>query len=112
MSAVLEADTRSVTRRDDGTPSDLLEVINRHLEGYVGLPTPEIVKAICMDPAAVFRASQVLRFFIIQSPLRPRDLGMLCMANDSAHAKHVCKAASADRARLIADGRWKPRWEG
>ena len=112
MTALIEVDTRSTTRRDDGTPSDLLEVINRHLQGYEGLPTLEIVKAICEDQAAVFRVSQVLRYFIIQSPLRPRDLGPLCMANDSAHAKHVCHKAGVDRARFIADGRWKPRWEG
>jgi hypothetical protein len=114
MSVVLEAGTQPVTRWDDGTPSDLLEVINRHLAGHIGLPTPEIVATICKDPDAVFRVSKVLRYFIIQSPLRPRDLGMLCMANDSAHATSACKAALAERKRLIAvsDGRWKPRWEG
>jgi len=112
MSAVLEAGTRPVTRSSDGIPSDLLEVIDRHLEGHEGLPTLEIVKEICKDPAAVFRVSQVLRYFIIQSPLRPRDLGVLCLSNDGTHAAHVCKAASADRDRLLADGRWKPRWVG
>jgi hypothetical protein len=114
MSAVMEATARPVTRGDDGTPSDLLKVINRHLEGHEGLPTLEIITAICKDPAVVFRVSQVLRYFIIQSPLRPRDLGTLYMANDLVHATHACRAANAERERLIAEGngRWKPRWEG
>lgn len=114
MSAVMEAGTQPVTRGEDGTPSDLLKVIDDYLEGHVGLPTREIVAAICADPAAVFRASQVLRYFIIQSPLRPRDFGTLCMTNDSTHASHVIRAATNDRDRLIAssNGRWKPRWEG
>ena len=90
---------------------ELQEVIERHLEGHVGLPTPEIVAAICNEYAANSHKEKVLRYFLLESPLRARDLGVLLCGIGRNHAKQVCQDVARMRERRLARGK-HPRWEG
>lgn len=111
MSAVLEvASPRLATATSAATPRKLQEVIDRHLEGHEGLPTPELVATICKDPEVSFQQAAVLKYFLLESPLRARDLGTLLCGIGQNRAKQLCTEVVQLRARRLARGK-KPRWE-
>jgi hypothetical protein len=111
MSAVMEVvDTRSTTAVSAATPRKLQEVIDRHLEGHEGLPTPELVATICKDPQVSFQQAAVLKYFLLESPLRARDLGTLLCGIGQNRAAQLCKEVAQLREKRLARGKL-PRWE-
>ena len=113
MSVVTEAGPRPVAVTVGGVmmSSDLHEAIERHLEGLDGPPTREIVAAICADPAATFHQEAVLRYFLLESPLRPRDLGTLLCNVARNRSALICRDTANTRERRLDEG-IRPRWEG
>lgn len=91
--------------------SELHEVVERHLEGLVGPPTPELVAVICADPAATSHKEKVLKYFLIESPLRPKDLGVLLCGIGQNRAIQLCQEVARIRQRRFEHGQ-PPRWEG
>lgn len=110
MSAVTEVVNRPSMRSDDGIPPDLLKVINRHLKGHEGLPTPEIVEAICKKFSSDSDKVEVLKFFLLESPLRARDLGALLRSIGQDRAKQLCQEVARIRVHRLALGK-SPLWE-
>lgn len=111
MSAVMESvGTRPTASTKAAMPPALKVVVERHLEGLVGLPTPEIVAAICKDPAASSHKEKVLKYFLIESPLRAEDLGTLLCGIGQNSAKLLCQKAATERNKRFVRGK-KPRWE-
>jgi hypothetical protein len=89
---------------------ELREAMERHLEGLKGLPTVEIVEAICEEPVAVSQQEAVLKYFLVESPLRAKDLGsLLCRAISPGRAVQLCHKAARMRERHFRHGRM-PRW--
>lgn len=111
MSAVMEkAGTRPTTVGKVAMLPELREVVERHLEGLVGLPTPEIVAAICKETEAMSHKDKVLKYFLLESPLRARDLGTLLCGIGQNRATQLCQEVAHIRERRLVLGK-KPRWE-
>ena len=90
---------RRVHSEDEAAVSLHVEdAIERHVDGLVGSPTASLVEQVC---GAVMQASEhreVLRYFMVESPLRAQDLQ--CFWRDGVVSlETLCKAAD-DAARL------------
>jgi hypothetical protein len=81
------------------------EVVDRHLKGLDGLPTPEFVAAICKEFSSNSQKEKVLKFFLLESPLRARDLGVLLCGIGQNRARQICKEATDLREHRLARGK-------
>ena len=108
---MVDAGTRPVIPTGDVLSPELREVVERHLEGLDGLPTKEHVEAICRDTDALFYKGVVLKYFLLESPLRASDLRTVCLAIGSNRAVQICQEVRRMRDRRLMEG-WHPRWEG
>jgi hypothetical protein len=111
MSAVMKVSTRPTIARSVVMPHDVREVIDCHLEGLEGLPTPELVAAICKEFPADSQKERVLKFFLLESPLRPKDLGALLCGIGQNRAAQLCQEVARMRMRRLNQGKL-PLWEG
>jgi hypothetical protein len=91
-------------------PQVLQEVIERHLEGLEGLPTPEIVAAICKKFASNSHKVMVLKFFLLESPLRAGDLKVLLQGIGQHRAQQLCQEVARIREHRLARGKL-PLWD-
>lgn len=108
----MEAGIRPASTKDDGgLPSHLQSVVHRHLVALNGPPTPETVAAICSEVVSPSHKEDVVYYFLIQSPLRVRDLTSACTGIGANQLVRLCRNATRNRERLLSEG-WKPRWEG
>lgn len=110
MSIVMAAGTRPVPASHAASPHDVQEVIERHLEGLEGLPTPEIVTAICAEFASDAHKVKVLRFFLLETPLRGPDLRVMLCNIGQNRASLLCREVARMREERRGKGK-KPRWE-
>lgn len=109
MTATARVETRQASAAKLALPSELKELIEIHLEGLVGFPTVEVVETICKDPAARSHKEQVLKYFLVESPLRTRDLSELLFSIGQNRARNLCQEAARIRTRRVSLGR-TPRW--
>ncbi|HEY8886032.1 MAG TPA: hypothetical protein VIM31_00840 [Candidatus Microsaccharimonas sp.] len=91
-------------------PHEVREVIEHHLKGLEGFPTPEIVTAICEEFATNSHKEKVLKFFLLESPLRARDLGATLCVIGQNRAAHLCQEVARIHVQRLARGK-KPLWE-
>ena len=104
--SLLEASPLPIVDAIDTLPSEVQDLIERHVGAF---PTRESIEKICKDRLIGSYKEQVLRFFLMESPLNLDDLRPLTKAIGFARAARICQGvAKLRKHREMHD--WTPRW--
>ena len=94
---------------DDCLPDIVRSAIEKHVANLHDNPTPDLVMEIMSVKSISFYKTDVLRYFLLQSPLRPGDLRALCEVIGYNQATRIAQEVAFQRRTKQLRG-WQPRW--